>query len=145
MTYKKILMVVLLAACLSSCRRNTLRPPVELSIPSMDAAFERCAGTKIGRDYIESVSLTFLKAVNFDSCILKGDPDHKPIAIYFVVDAVGKIGDINIRPTDVLSYCIKENVAKLSLPPPPTSECLIRILLSFEGDDSDQPDDEATP
>ena len=120
-----------------------MRPPSELAIPSFDLAFEKCASNRTGRDYISSVSKLFLKTANLDSCILKGDPIHKPISIYFDLDSVGKIGDIIIRPNSLLSYCIKENVSQLALPPPPKSECVVRILVSF-GDEVPPQDDEAS-
>jgi len=142
MSNKAAALGFLLALCISSCSTQYRQPPAELSIPNLDSAFEKCAVDKPGKDYISSSSMIFLKTANLDSCILKGDPAHKPISIYFNVDSIGKLDGVIVNPNDLLAYCIKENVSKLSLAPPPKTECTIRIMLSFEGEEA-VADDEA--
>ena len=138
MKTKTFLLYVLFGLICSSCQKKHLPPPPELAIPKLDSAFEKVAATKEGKEYISDVSMTFLKTAKLDSCILQGDPTHQPISIYFDVNSVGKIGNITIKPNTLLSFCIKENVVQLSLPPPPMPEFLVRILLSFEDVESPQ-------
>ncbi len=126
LSMKDFLFVVAILFIATTVQANPSRQPLE----DLATRYDRCmtANSTYEGQAVEAFwgDISFMK-----NCVKPGESHPNPFVIWCEVQPDGKIGRIKLDPETNTGRCIQDAVRTRTLPRPPTSDCVIKIEMSF--------------